>query len=455
MSTPTVSEELSSWLYRLKRNDLPSDVVSIAGNVLLDIAGLSIGARQRDYTKMVLESWDSMGDCTVLGQTRGLDAAGAAFINGTTAHGEDYDDTFEGAPLHAGASATPAVLAACERWGRSGEDVLLGMVAAIEVMARLARVAPGAIHHAGFQPASVIGCIGAAAGVGVAIGLDERQLANAIGIAGSYSSGLMEFLTDGAWTKRIQPGWSAQAGLRAATLARQGFLGPRTVLEGQNGFFRAFARQDQSDTALVTQELGSRWFISGLAFKLYPCGTMIGPYIDCARAARRDGIRPQDIVRIDCRVAAAVAARQWEPLASKQAPATGFAAKFSAPFGIALGLVAGEAGLGQYTDENASDPELRDVAGKVFFEIDPANPFPKVYTGDLTISLKDGTLQHYFQPFLRGGSMAPPSRQDIEDKFRANTRIGGWPDSLADQLAQYCSVLFDEPNLDGLANFRK
>ncbi len=450
----TATERLAAWLADLDKSTLPRHVVEAANKVVLDIAGLTISARNEAYTDAVLDSWEGAGGCTVLGRERTLDPAGAALVNGTMAHGEDFDDTFEGSPLHAGAAAVPAVLAVCERHGRGGPDVLRGIAAAIETMARLALVSPGSIHKAGFQPASVIGCVGAAAGVGAALGFGRQQFVDALGIAGSFSFGLMEFLAEGAWTKRIHPGWAGHAGIRAAMLASKGFVGPRTMLEGRNGFYRAFARVEEPDTTAVTAGLGETWYMTNIAFKAYPCGTMIGPYIDCAKMARESGVEPSDIVRIDCRVAQAVAVRQWEPVETKRRPATGFAAKFSAQFGIALGLVRGEAGLAEYTDANAADPELLAVAGKVHFEIDPANPFPEAYTGDMRVTLSSGEVREFHQPHLRGGRSAPLSREELLAKFHANIAHGGWPRERGERLAEFCQELFGLPDLSGLVAFR-
>ncbi len=451
---PTASEVLADWLSRLRPADIPDRTREVAGKVLLDIAGLCVAARRTDYTASVIEAWESEGSCTLIGHARTMDAAGAALVNGMAAHGEDFDDTFEGAPLHAGAAGVPPLLAICERYGRSGADLMTGLCAAIETMCRLALVAPGDIHRAGFQPAAVLGTFGAAAGVGVALGLDRRQLANALGIAGSFSSGLMEFLAEGAWTKRIHPGWAGQSGLRAALLARSGFTGPRAVLEGRNGFFRAFARIAEPRLGSVTEGLGEVWRMDDLAFKVYPCGTMIGPYIDCAIMLRESGVAPEEIVRITCKVAAGVAARQWEPLAEKQSPSNEFSAKFSGPFGLALGLVRGRAGLADYTEESIRDPALLAVTRKIAFEIDPSNPFPERYTGDLEAELRDGTVLTFHQPHLRGGRAAPPSREDLLRKFEDNIHYGGWSAGEGEKLAAFCAGAFDAPDLGALKAFR-
>src|SRR5207245_1902659 len=164
--------------------------------------------------------WDDCGPCTVIGHKRTLKAAGAAFVNGIAAHGEDFDDTFEGGPVHAGAVIVPAVLAACERHNPDGRMALIGIAVGTEVLCRLSLVVPKAVHEAGFHPTAIFGAMGAAAGVGTALGLNARQIVDALGIAGSMAGGIIEYLAEGAWTKRLHAGWAAQSGLRAALLRR-------------------------------------------------------------------------------------------------------------------------------------------------------------------------------------------------------------------------------------------
>ena len=193
--------------------------------------------------------------------------------------------------MHAGAVIVPAVLAAAEQEKLRGAAALLGIAVGVETICRLSLVVPKAVHKAGFHPTAVFGAMAAAAGVGAALRLDRQQLTNALGIAGSMASGIIEYLADGSWTKRMHPGWAAQSGLRAALLARAGFTGPRTVFEGTHGLFNAFAHTREGNCGALLDGFGERWLTETLAFKPYPCGTMVQPYIDCARRLRERGHR--------------------------------------------------------------------------------------------------------------------------------------------------------------------
>ena len=389
------------------------------------------------------EAYDDDGPCTAIGHARTLSAAGAAFVNGTAAHGEDFDDTFEGGPVHAGAVIVPAVLAACERQRRDGKAALIGIAVGCEVMCRLSTVVPKAVHKAGFHPTAIFGVMGAAAGVAATLGLNAKQIVDALGIAGSFAGGIIEYLAEGAWTKRLHPGWAAQSGYRAALLARSGFFGPRTVFEGTHGLFHGFAHTTQGDYAALLGDFGKRWVIETLAFKPYPCGTMAHPYIDCARRLAARGIKAEDIKEMVCEVAEGTVHRLWEPLASKQRPPNGYAAKFSTPFILASGFVRGGVGLDAFTEEAVRDPAVLALAAKVRYVVDPKNPYPNAFTGHIRAVLKDGRVVEERQPHFRGGANEPLTREDIVEKFMLNARHGGWDEARAKAALKALARLYD------------
>jgi len=423
-----------------------------AEKLLIDVAGLCVAARQSGYVRAALGGWESSGGCTAIGHAHALDAAGAAFVNGTAAHGEDFDDTFEGGPVHAGAAIVPAVLAIAERDRLQGADALRGIAVGAELMCRASMVAPTLIHKAGFHPTAVLGALGAAAAAATALRLSKIQFVNALGIVGSMAGGIIEYLAEGAWTKRLHPGWAAQSGIRAADLARAGFVGPRTVLEGTHGLYRAFARTDNCDWNMLLEGFGERWLAASIAFKPYACGTMTQPYVDCARRLGKK-IEFEDIEEIVCEAAEGTVHRLWEPLAAKQAPPNAYAAKFSQPYCIAAGFVLGHAGLDAFTEERVRDARLVALASKVRYEIDRENPYPREFTGHVRVKMKNGTILEERQPHLRGGAHEPLSRADIEDKFRLNCTYGGWSADQAGRFLAFARRAFDS-QID-LAPFRR
>ena len=437
-----IAEQLARTICALDAARLPKAVRAKCEALLIDVVGLAVTARNEDYVLAALAACEDDGPCTAIGHARTLTAAGAAIVNGTAVHGEDFDDTFEGGPVHAGAVIVPAVLAACERHKRDGGAALVGIAVGVETMCRLATVAPTLTHKAGFHPTAVFGAMGAAAGVGAALKLNARQLVDALGTAASMASGIIEYLAEGAWTKRLHAGWSAQAGLQAALFGRAGFSGPRTVFEGVHGFFHAFAHTTKGDYGAITTGFGDTWVTETLAFKPYPCGTMTHPYIDCARRLAARGIKADDVAEMICDVGEGTVHRLWEPLAAKQTPANGYAGKFSTPYCIATGFVRGNVGLGDFTDAAVHDQKVIALAGKVRYRIDPQNPYPKNFTGHIRATLRDGSVMEEHQPHMRGGAHEPLTRADIEQKFLLNARHGGWGAARAGNVLNQLVDLF-------------
>jgi len=438
----SVAETLADKIVAVRAGALPATTTRKCEDLLIDVVGLCVTARSEDYVKSALSGCDDDGPCTVIGHKRMLTAAGAAFVNGTAAHGEDFDDTFEGGPVHAGAVIVPAVLAACERHNPDGRMALIGIAVGTEVLCRLSLVVPKAVHKAGFHPTAIFGAMGAAAGVGAALGLNARQIVDALGIAGSMAGGIIEYLAEGAWTKRMHAGWAAQSGIRAALLAQAGFVGPRTVFEGVHGLFHGFAHTTKGDYDALTGDFGTRWVTDTLAFKPYPCGTMAQPYIDCAKRLAARGVKADDIAEIVCEVAEGTVHRLWEPLADKQRPRNGYGAKFATPYLLATGFVHGGVGLAAFTEKAIGDRDVLALAAKVKFVIDPQNPYPANYTGHIRAAMKDGSVIEERQPHMRGGAQEPLTRQDVTDKFALNAQHGGWTAAQGDATLKLLAGLY-------------
>ena len=444
-SEVSVAERIAGQALALTPQQLPPGVHRRAEELLIDVVGLCVAARGTDYMKSVIGALDASGGCTAIGHARTYGPDQAALINGTAAHGEDFDDTFEGGPVHSSAVIAPAVLAACERHGRDGRSALVALVAGVETLCRMSMVIPKAIHKAGFHPTSVLGTMGAALGASVAMGLDRRKTVDALGIAGSMASGIIEYLAEGAWTKRLHAGWAAQAGLQAARFGQQGFLGPRTVFEGTHGLFNGFARSVEGNYGVLTEDFGRKWYMEAITFKPYATGTMNQPYIDCAIRLSKKGIKPEDIADVLCETAEGYVHRLWDPLEAKRRPANEYAAKFSTPFNLAVAFITGGAGLSAFTEETVRDPRILALASKVSYVVDPDNPYPKAYTGHIRMTLKDGRVLEERQPHIRGGAQEPLSRDELADKFRLNCEFGGWSKARSDAFLESVPKFFDGP----------
>ncbi|HSM20193.1 MAG TPA: MmgE/PrpD family protein, partial [Hyphomicrobiales bacterium] len=177
-------------------------------------------------------------------------------------------------------------------------------------------------------------------------------------------------------------------------------------------------------------------------------------FIDCAIALRERGVRAQDVNFMVCKVGEGTVHRLWEPRSEKDAPSTPYSAKFSVPYCIAVALTDGAAGLEQFSEERVADPEVRALAGKVRYEIDPANEYPENYTGHVRAFLAGGRSVSTSQPHLRGGRREPLSRAELIAKMEANLAFGGWPKERASEVAEAATTLFDRDGMAGLAAFR-
>jgi 2-methylcitrate dehydratase PrpD len=292
-------------------------------------------------------------------------------------------------------------------------------------MCRVGLAVPGAFHARHFHPTAVTASFAAAAASARLRRLSEDRLVQAFGICGSQAAGIIEYLADGSWTKRLHPGWNAHAGMVAVLLAESGFSGPESVLEGGHGLYAAFAGgHDAARLEALLASLGRQWELAELTFKPYPCGSIAQPYMDCAmRLHTEHRLRSADIEAVICRTAAGPLPRLWEPLAAKHAPPNGYAAKFSLPYLVAVILVKGRAGLAEFEDAAVADPDVLAVTRKVVYTIDSTIDYPRQFVGDVEITLADGRVLRARQDRPRGGPDAPLTRDELVAKFRGNAAV--------------------------------
>ena len=228
-------------------------------------------------------------------------------------------------------------------------------------------------------------------------------------------------------------------------MAREGVSGPRTVFEGTHGFFKAFADPSiPADLGHISRDLGAEWLMERIAFKPYACGTMAQPYIDCAIALVADGLPLAQVERVECETGEGIVHRLWEPLAEKHRPSTPYSAKFSVPYCVAVGLVRGRAGLAEFSDECLRDADVLAMAGKVGYVVDPANEYPRNYTGHVKVLLRDGSVREARQPHMRGGARERLSADELARKAVANMLFGGWSESQAAALQTLCAGLYEQ-----------
>jgi 2-methylcitrate dehydratase PrpD len=453
-SSLSVARRFARFVSSLTLDDVPPVVAARACLLALDTLGSCLASSREDFGRAVIQAAERLGgapETALIGSKARVGAASAVLANATLAHGLDFDDTREDAIVHTGCVAITTALAVGEAGLATGRAALEAMIAGVEVMCRIGLAVPGRFHARHYHPTALTGSFAAAAVAGRLYGLDEDQLVHAFGICGSQASGIIEYLADGSWTKRLHPGWAAHAGVTAALLARAGFTGPETVFEGEHGFYAAFAGgHDPARLEALLGSLGSTWELSALTFKPYPCGSIAHPYMDCAlRLRERHGLRPEQIAEVRCRTAEGPIPRLWEPLAAKHRPRNGYAAKFSLPYLLASILVNGRATLADFTDEAVQDAARRSVAAKVYYDVDPTIDYPRHFIGHVAVRLHDGRVLEERQDHPRGGPDFPMNDEELIAKFHGNAATA-IPEAQASRVVGLVGALAAQPRLDTL-----
>jgi 2-methylcitrate dehydratase PrpD len=430
----TLAERLAAFTHRLAWDALPPAVGQSVTLRVLDVLGIALAASTQEFAPAVreaLEAWAGRGDCTVVGGKTAVAAPLAALANGTLAHGLDFDDTHAPSITHASAVVLPAALAAAEVEGADGRTLITAAVAGYETVTRLGMAAPGAFHARGWHATAACGPFAAALAAGRIGGLDVARLTSALGLAGSMASGLQEFLEDGSWSKRLHAGWAAQGGVVAAALARGGFTGPATVLEGRFGFYRTFLGVAPDPRPFET--LGREWETLRVGFKPYPCCHYLHAFLDCALELRRaHGLSAEDVEGVECLVPEGEVPIVCEPRPAKLRPRSAYDAQFSLPFALAAALLDGRVDLDTFAPARLADERLLALAGRVDHVADPASSFPRGFPGRVRMRLRDGRVVEAHEPDGRGGPTRPLGADDIVAKFRQNAGRAVGPARVAE-----------------------
>lgn len=423
-----LSTRVAHSVHSTSFEDLPDEVVGAAKALILDALGIGFASRNEPFAEQALNGIRRIagdGKSTVIGSGRTLDPGNAALLNGLLIHGLDFDDTHLAGVIHTSAGALPAAIAAGELEGRSGREVIRAFVLGTEVSARVGMAAAGRFHKQGFHPTGVAGAFGAAIAAGLLLDLGEEELATAQGIVGSMASGLLEFLEEGAWTKRVHPGWAAHAGLTAASLAGTGFTAPSAIYEGRFGLYASHLGTRDLPLEGVAEGLGESWETLNVAVKPYPACHFVHAFIDAALQIK-DGedFEADDITGINCKIAAEEVETVCEPVANKRRPKSTYDAQFSVPFVVASAIVKDRRlGIQDFDEQSMVDERILALAEKVSYEVDTDSGFPKHFSGEVAIELRDQRTLSWREQVNRGAPDKPLSKDEIRDKFDLNTSL--------------------------------
>lgn len=432
------AEQLAEWSSTLELDDIPAEVVAAAKLHLLDAVGTGLAALALDQLPAPRAVALEMGgeeEATALGLPRRVGVGAAALANGSLMHALDFDDTHEVALVHSSVVVGATVFAVGEATGASGRDLIAAAVGGYEISSRIGLANPGALHRKGFHPTSVCGVFAAAAAAARLRGLSAEQTANALGIAGSQASGLMEYLADGSQTKPLHAGWAALAGVTAAALAAHGSTGPASVLEGRFGLLASHL--GEFDPSGLAADLGSRWETTQIAFKAYPSCHLSHAVLD---AVGESGLGPDGVEEIVAEVAGEVTVGLvLEPAERKLRPATPYEAKFSLPYCIGALLVRGELGVDAFTPEAIADPRALEIAAKVGYEVVDFGTGGNELSGG--VRARAGGREFAARALRpRGGPSNPLSEAELRAKFLGNASLA-LPGEEAERLLDVLAAL--------------
>ena len=450
-----VTASASRFITGAHLDDVPEDVRRAGRHSILDGIGLALAGSRSSAVEIARAEISAygipMGPASVLGGSLRLPARFAAFLNALAIHADDYDDTqlatkpdrVYGLLTHPTAPVLPPTLALGETVGAAGSDVLLAYLVGVEVETKVAEAIDPRHYEAGFHTTGTVGTLGAASASARMLGLDAQTTSVALGIAASEASGLRENF--GTMTKPLHAARAAENGVLAAQLAARGFTAARNILEARRGFFSAAGGGYDAGVAV---SLGEPWTFAspGVSIKPHPSGSLTHPAMTVlANLISQYGLRGDDIAEVR------VGANRHMPNALiHHDPRDPLAAKFSMEFCMAVLCVEGRAGLPEFTDVVVNRSDIRDMMGRVRFEVDEeadAAGF-NTMTSIVTVTLRDGRVVSGRAAFAKGSPQNPMSEAELLDKFLECAEVAGVDRGAASHAAELVLRLEAQPGLE-------
>jgi 2-methylcitrate dehydratase PrpD len=453
---PGLTRYVSEFIVNTRYEDIPEDVVALGKKTLLDGFGLALAGSASVVSPVVRQYIATLGvttrSATVVGTAMKIPSRFAAFANGVSIHADDYDDT--GSALHVAAPVLPPAFALCEERTRSGKDLMLAFHVGVEAASKIGEAISPRHDREGFHTTGTIGSFGSAAACAKLRGLTVQQTAFAFGIAASQAGGIRRNF--GSMTKAFHAGHAAESGSAAVDLAALGFTAADDVLEAPLGFFQAAG--GGFDPAAIVNRLGRPWMFAspGDLIKRFPCGTIQQPVMDATlRLIAQHSIKAADVERVE------VGGNQSNVnTLFRHRPTTGLEAKFSMEFAVAILLVDGKAGLGQFTDASVRRTDVQATIGRVNFYADPEfdrlgreGAFQAVLEEPaiIRIHLKDGRVLSARTEPAKGSPKNPMTYDEVADKFRTNAEFAKWPAAKTQSIIRLVSALESAPTLAALS----
>jgi 2-methylcitrate dehydratase PrpD len=435
-ASATAASALAEFCVGLRWDDLDEDVRQRTRELLLDLVGVALAGSRQPSSPPAAEAAITLGGhgvANVIGTRLRTTAVWAALANGTAAHAVELDDVTTESSLHPGVAVIPAAIALAQELNASPAMLMEAIVAGYEVTMRVGNALnPASAYARGFHPTGVAGIFGATMAACHLLGLSSEKCVMALSIAGTLAAGSLEYLSDGAWTKRLNPGWAGHAGITAARLAQAGFNGPRTVFEGRLGVLHAYS--DDAYPERLLADLGQPLQVMRVSIKPYACCRYNHGLIDCMLSLR-SSVSVDDVVELRLGVLSGGALLVADPIEQKRAPQGVVDAQFSAPYAAAVALLYGVGGMEAYTPERLADPRVRALMARTdcYRDVSLDAVYPRQWPAAATLVLRDGREVSTRVEFATGEPENPVALAALRGKFVSLAQRED-ADTLADRL---------------------
>ena len=418
------SEILADFIFNLKYENIPNTVVQRAKELMLDSLGTAIAASKEECVLNAFKAFENLStekNTPIWVNDQKLDPIYAAMLDGIASHALDFDDTHTEAILHASAILTPLCLSYGFHVSQDAKKIIKAFIVGWEIAARVGIASKGAFHKRGFHTTAIAGIFGGVSAVAVLLDLEKKQIVNALGLAGSFASGVNEFLSNGSNSKVLHIANAIKNSIFIDHFAKNNMSGPLSIFEGRDNIFKCFGIEEQCDKTELNKALGEIWQTMQVSIKPYPSCHFAHGLIDCAISLKNDGFKADEIKSIHCFVDEVPISFICDPLEAKYTPNSAYEAKFSMPFLMALGFFDGKITLESY--ENLKRKKVLDFARKITYEKRNSQGFPKYFPGHLEATLQNGKKIQKDVFINKGNFDNPLSLEELKAKFMNNALV--------------------------------
>ena len=409
--------KLAEFVVNTTYDQLPSEVIHEVKRRTLDVLGISLNASKTDAGRRIAQyaiHQQTPGKALLWGRKETTTPSLATLANASMIFNMELDDVHRTSHCHPAVTTIPPALALADEMGLGGKDVICAVTVGYDVENRIGNaVSPSIYLDRPFLPAATLGTLGAAGVTAKLYELSAEKVLTALGTAAYLTPlSLFESFKEGAPAKELAIGWAAAPGITAVELARQGFEGPHSWLEGSLGLARASA--DRYDLNRLTEKIGEEYEILKSGIKPYACCRQHHTAIDAALEIRNNHAPPAEAIDRILHRTFLVASRGNNPH-----PTSVSGAKYSSPFSIATALIEGRAWRQDYTVEKLANEKIMALAAKVEVKADPE--LEKLYDfkwpSILEVHMKDGRTFQARRDLPKGEPEYPLTDEEVKEKF--------------------------------------